>query len=139
MAKATDMQALQSVIEAAFIEQAQFSARHVPNDIKHAINETIDLLDCGKVRVAEKIAEKWHVHAWLKKAVLLYFRTHDNHLIAGSFTRHFDKIPLKFSQHTQEEFTASGIRVVPPAIARKGAYIAPGTILMPSYINICAY
>jgi 2,3,4,5-tetrahydropyridine-2-carboxylate N-succinyltransferase len=97
------------------------------------------MLDSGKARIAEKIHGQWHVHEWLKKAVLLYFRTHDNAIIPGGYTQHFDKVPLKYTEQTHEEFVTGGVRIVPPAIARKGAFIAPGTILMPSYVNIGAY
>ena len=133
------MQKLQSIIEAAFDDRASLSPQNVPVDIKNAVGDIIELLDTGQVRIAEKLNGQWHVHEWLKKAVLLYFRIHDNTIINGGYTRHFDKVPLKFHTHTHEEFVASGIRVVPPAIARKGAYIAPNTILMPSYVNIGAY
>lgn len=133
------MQALQTIIESAFEERATLTPQTVPDKVKQAVNEVINLLDSGKVRIAEKINSAWHVHEWLKKAVLLYFRIHDNQVLSGGFTKHFDKVPLKFQEHTHDEFVSSGVRVVPPAIARKGAYIAPNTILMPSYVNIGAY
>ena len=133
------MQKLQSMIESAFEERATLSPQHVPSDIKHAIREAIDLLDSGKARVAEKIDGKWQTNEWLKKAVLLYFRTHDNEVVPGEFTQFFDKVPLKYASHSLEMFTAAGVRIVPPAIVRKGAYIAPNTILMPSYTNIGAF
>lgn len=133
------MQKLQAIIDAAFEERSLFSPQNVPTEIKHAVTEVIDKLDAGKARIAEKINGQWHVHEWLKKAVLLYFRTHDNEIIQNSFTRYFDKVPLKYQLYSHEEFVTSGVRVVPPAIARKGAYIASGTILMPSYVNIGAY
>ena len=133
------METLQAVIEAAFEKRSQFSPQNVPAEIKHAITDIIEKLDSGTVRIAEKINGQWQVHEWLKKAVLLYFRVHDNEMIQNSFTRYFDKVPLKYHPYSHEEFVASGVRVVPPAVARKGAYIAPGTILMPSYVNIGAY
>ena len=133
------MQKLQSIIEGAFDERAHLSPQQVSLEIRNAIHEVIDLLDNGKVRVAEKINGKWHAHEWLKKAVLLYFRTHDNEIMPAGFTQFFDKIPLKFKQQTQKELASYGIRVVPPATIRKGAYIAPNTIIMPSYINMGAY
>jgi 2,3,4,5-tetrahydropyridine-2,6-dicarboxylate N-succinyltransferase len=133
------MQQRQSIIEGAFDHRAQLSPQNVPADIKQAVTEVIDLLDSGKARIAEKIDGKWQVHEWLKKAVLLYFRIHDNQILSGGYTQHFDKVPLKYHQHTHEEFVSAGVRIVPPAIARKGAYIAPNTILMPSYVNIGAY
>jgi 2,3,4,5-tetrahydropyridine-2-carboxylate N-succinyltransferase len=132
-------QQLQMIIEAGFTDRANLSPQNVPSDIKHAVSAVVDMLDSGKARIAEKINGQWHVHEWLKKAVLLYFRTHDNEIIAGGCTQHFDKVPLKYNHHTREEFISGGVRVVPPAIARKGAFIASGTILMPSYVNIGAY
>lgn len=133
------MQALQNIIENAYEERSNLSPQRVSSEIKNAIQEVIQLLDSGKARIAEKIDGTWHIQQWLKKAVLLYFRTHDNEVIPGDFTHFFDKVPLKYSHHTQEDFTKAGVRVVPAAIARKGAYIAPNTVLMPSYINIGAF
>lgn len=130
---------LQSIIEHSFDERAQLSPQNASEEIKQALSHVVELLDSGKARIAEKIHGKWHVHEWLKKAVLLYFRTHDNVIIPGGYTQHFDKVPLKYNQHTHEEFVTGGVRIVPPAIARKGAFIASGTILMPSYVNIGAY
>src|SRR3990167_7135338 len=133
------MQKQQAIIEAAFLERANLSPKHVSADIKQTVLEIIELLDAGKQRIAEKQNGKWQVNEWLKKAVLLYFRLFDNQVFSGEFTRFFDKVPLKYANHTEAEFQAEGVRVVPHAIARKGAYIAPNTILMPSYVNIGAY
>ena len=130
---------LQSIIEGAYEERANLNPQSAPADIKQAIHDVIHALDTGKSRVAEKIDGKWVVHQWLKKAVLLYFRLHNNEVIDGSFAQFFDKVPLKYFGQSKEQFSASGVRVVPPAIARKGAYIAPNTVLMPSYVNIGAY
>lgn len=133
------MQTLQTVIETAFENRSQLSPQNASTAIKNAVQEVIELLDQGKLRVAEKINGVWQVHEWVKKAVLLYFRIHDNRIMQSGAMQHFDKVPLKFSDNSHEEFVASGVRVVPPAIARKGAYIASNTILMPSYVNIGAY
>lgn len=133
------MQKLQSLIESAFENCATLSPASAPTDLKHAIEETITLLDQGKLRVAEKINDHWHVHQWIKKAILIYFRLHDNQVLQGGFTHYFDKIPIKFSDSNEETFKTVGARIVPPAVARKGAYLAPNTILMPSYVNIGAY
>ncbi len=133
------METLQTLIEKGFANRTQLSPQNVPLDIKQAVNDVVQLLDSGQARIAEKINGEWHVHEWLKKAVLLYFRIHDNEVIHGGFTKHFDKVPLKYRLHTHEEFVQDGVRVVPPAIARKGAFIASGTVLMPSYVNIGAY
>lgn len=133
------MQALQSLIETAFDDRAALSPQTAPAALKEAVTTVIELLDKGKVRIAEKINNEWQVHEWLKKAVLLYFRLHDNDVMEGGTARYFDKVPLKFQQQNSDEFQSGGVRIVPPAVARKGAYIAPGTILMPSYVNIGAY
>lgn len=133
------MQKLQSIIEDAFDNRASLSPQHSSPEIKNAVDEVIELLDKGKVRIAEKMNGQWHIHQWLKKAILLYFCIHDNKVISAVFTQFFDKVPLKFAQQTNNEFFSAGVRIVPPAIARKGAYIAPNAILMPSYVNIGAY
>ena len=87
----------------------------------------------------KKLNGQWQLHEWLKKAVLLYFCTHDNEIMANNLNQHFDKVPIKFQNHTHDEFVSAGVRIVPPATVRKGAFIAPNTILMPSYVNIGAY
>jgi 2,3,4,5-tetrahydropyridine-2-carboxylate N-succinyltransferase len=131
--------ALQSIIEDAFENRMTFTPSQHPTDVKQAVDAAIELLDSGKARVAEKINGEWHVHQWLKKAVLLSFRLSDNNLLNGAFTQYFDKVPLKFQSLTESEMRATGVRIVPPAVARKGAYIAPNTVLMPSYVNLGAY
>lgn len=133
------MQKLQSIIEGAFEERMKLSPQAVSLEIKDAVGDVINLLDNGQARIAEKIDGQWHIHQWLKKAVLLFFRIHDNEIIAAEYTHFFDKVPLKYEEQTHEQMVLGGVRIVPPAIARKGAYIAPNTILMPSYINIGAY
>ena len=133
------MTQLQQTIEAAFERRDSITPGSVDAATKAAILEAIDLLDSGKARVAEKIAGEWVVHQWLKKAVLLYFRINDNGIIKGDDAQYYDKVPLKFSDYTAEQFKAAGVRVVPPATARKGSFIAPNTVLMPSYVNIGAF
>lgn len=133
------MQALQTLIETAFEHRASYTPQNAPTDVKAAVNEIIQCLDTGKIRVAEKINGHWQVNQWIKKAVLLYFRLHDNEVMPGEFTNYFDKVPMKFGPEDTAALISSGIRIVPPAVARKGAYIAPGTILMPSYVNLGAY
>lgn len=130
---------LQSIIENAFEQRQQLSPSQVSQEINTAILASIDMLDSGKARVCEKKNNDWVTNEWLKKAVLLYFKTQQNITIDGQFSQFYDKVPLKFSQKTQSEFQSGGVRVVPPACARKGAYIAPNTVLMPSYINIGAF
>ncbi len=130
---------LQAVIESAFDDRATLTPQNTSSELKDVLNQTIELLDSGKARIAEKVEGEWKVHQWLKKAVLLYFRTHDNEVLPGAFTQYFDKVPTKFQKTSPAAFKAAGVRIVPPAVARKGAYIAPNTVLMPSYINIGAY
>lgn len=130
---------IESIIESAYENRAGLSPQNVSEEIKQAIHEAIHLLDSGQLRVAEKINNEWQTHSWLKKAVLLYFRIHENQVVDGGFTQYFDKVPLKFEKCDEKEWVSSGIRLVPPAISRTGAYIAPNTILMPSYVNIGAY
>jgi 2,3,4,5-tetrahydropyridine-2-carboxylate N-succinyltransferase len=133
------MNELQSIIEAAFERRAEITPATADATLLRAIDEVIELLDSGRARVAEKRNGQWVVNEWLKKAVLLHFRTHDNQPIEAGYTRFYDKVPLKYAQATEEQLRAGGARVVPHAIVRKGAYIAPGAVLMPSYVNIGAY
>ena len=133
------MQALQTTIEAGFDRRDQLSSNSPDPSIQAAIQETITLLDQGKLRVAEKKGDTWHVNEWVKKAVLLYFKVHNNALSSAGFTQFFDKVPMKFTDYDEADFAKSKVRVVPPACVRKGAYVGPNTVLMPSYINIGAY
>ncbi|WP_029934530.1 2,3,4,5-tetrahydropyridine-2,6-dicarboxylate N-succinyltransferase [Thiomicrospira pelophila] len=131
---------LQQIIEAAFERRAEITPKNVDAETKRAIQESLHLLDSGQMRVAERQSVgKWTVNEWLKKAVLLSFRTQDNIVMNSSETRYFDKVPSKFADYSQADFEAAGVRVVPPAMARHGSYIAPSTVLMPSYVNIGAY
>ena len=132
-------QQLQTIIDEAFENRSSITPNNATADIKSAILQSIELLDTGKARVAEKIEDQWVVNQWLKKAVLLSFTIRDNTLIDGSETNYYDKVPLKFADYDEPRFQAGGARVVPPAMVRKGAYIGSGTIVMPSYINIGAY
>ncbi|PCJ51023.1 MAG: 2,3,4,5-tetrahydropyridine-2,6-dicarboxylate N-succinyltransferase [Gammaproteobacteria bacterium] len=130
---------LEDIIETGFENRAHYSPSNMPSDLKQAIEDTINLLDCGKLRVAQKVDGDWLVNQWLKKAVLLSFRARDNQVMNDGVTQYYDKVPLKYANKTAEEFAALGTRVVPPATARQGAYIAPDVVLMPSYVNIGAY
>ena len=130
---------LRSLIETAFENRAQITPATVEPGLAGALDDAIGLLDSGQLRVAEKIGGTWHVHEWLKKAVLLYFRTHDNHVIDAGYTRFYDKVPLKYAHTDSASFAAGGVRVVPHALVRRGAYVAPNAVLMPSYVNSGAY
>jgi 2,3,4,5-tetrahydropyridine-2,6-dicarboxylate N-succinyltransferase len=133
-----DLQKLRATIDAAFERRAELTPKSVSADVNAAVEESIALLDSGRARVAEKVEGKWVVNEWLKKAVLLYFRAHDNTVMEAGFTRFYDKVPMKYAAATEAELRAGGARVVPHAVVRKGAYIAPNVVLMPSYVNIGA-
>jgi len=136
----TDHTQLANTIIAAFEKRTEFSAKNAPADVRNAVEAALQLLDSGKARVAEKTDGQWKVNEWLKKAVLLSFRLNDNvPMSAGGFTQFFDKVPTKYANYDAARFTAEGVRVVPPAVARRGSFIAPNAILMPSYVNIGAY
>lgn len=130
---------LSSLIDSAFEHRAEFFPKNAPADVRNAVNEAIELLDGGKARVAEKRDSEWVVNQWLKKAVLLSFRLNDNRPMDAGFTQFFDKVDLKYAGYDEAKFRADGVRVVPHAIVRRGAYVAPNTVLMPSYVNIGAY
>jgi len=134
------MNHLQQVIETAWETRDTWNSRNVSAETREAIEHTIELLDNGGARVCERNSEgNWVTQQWLKKAVLLYFKQHDNELINGGVSNYFDKIPLKFATWGEDMFRKASIRVVPPATVRKGAHIAPKVVLMPSYVNIGAY
>ena len=136
------MSELESIINDAWENRADVSTAQANGEIGRAVEQAIALLDSGKERVAEPqgVVGQWKVNEWLKKAVLLSFRLRDNAPItAGGFTQFYDKVPGKFTDMSAEEFAAGGVRVVPPAMARRGSFIAPNTVLMPSYVNIGAY
>jgi 2,3,4,5-tetrahydropyridine-2,6-dicarboxylate N-succinyltransferase len=133
------MSDLQAIIEAAFDQRAEINPSNAPADIRAAVDETMSQIDAGTLRVAEKRDGTWHVNEWAKKAVLLSFRLVDNHVMPGGATQYFDKVESKFEGWDDARFRESGIRVVPPAMARRGAYIAPDVVLMPSYVNLGAY
>jgi 2,3,4,5-tetrahydropyridine-2-carboxylate N-succinyltransferase len=110
-------------------------------DIRSAVDAAIAMLDRGEARIAEKTADGWIVHQWLKKAVLLSFRLNPMEAIAGGpgGAHWWDKVPSKFAGWGEKEFQAAGFRAVPGAIVRRGAHVAPGAVLMPSFVNIGAY
>ncbi|MEP6655988.1 MAG: 2,3,4,5-tetrahydropyridine-2,6-dicarboxylate N-succinyltransferase [Betaproteobacteria bacterium] len=140
------MTQLQQTIDAAWEERAQLSPAAASAEIRDAVAHVIDELDGGRLRVAEKSHGRWVTHQWLKKAVLLSFRLADNTAMRSAAPDRsapafafYDKVPTKFAGFTDQEFAAAGVRVVPPAVARRGAYIARNVVLMPSYVNIGAY
>jgi 2,3,4,5-tetrahydropyridine-2,6-dicarboxylate N-succinyltransferase len=135
----SELQRLRGVIEAAFAGRAGLSARNLPRELDAALEQCLERLDCGELRVAEPRAGGWIVHEWLKKAVLLSFRVRENRLVDAGFARFYDKVPLKYAGATEEELRAAGVRIVPHALVRRGSYVAPDVVLMPSYVNIGAW
>jgi 2,3,4,5-tetrahydropyridine-2-carboxylate N-succinyltransferase len=131
------MDQLQFIIENSFANLANLDT--TDTQLRTTVNQVLDELDQGKLRVAEKINGVWIVNQWVKKAVLLSFRLNNNQLIQSGEQKFYDKVPLKFAQHDQDNFAQQGIRVVPGAVVRQGAYLANNVILMPSFVNIGAY
>ena len=130
---------MKKIIEDAWENRAALGPAKAPKKLRAAVEEVIAGLDSGKLRVAEKTGGTWVTHQWIKKAVLLSFRLEDNRVMKGGATRYFDKVASKFASFGEKQFKKSGVRVVPPAMARRGAYIAKNVVLMPSYVNIGAY
>ena len=136
----TDNTKLEALINAAWDDRANLSFKSAPQDIRDAVDSTITQLNNGSIRVATRQAVgQWTVHQWIKKAVLLSFKLNDNELMRAGELGFFDKVKTKFSHLSEAEMRETGIRVVPPAVARRGSFIAKGAILMPSYVNIGAY
>jgi 2,3,4,5-tetrahydropyridine-2,6-dicarboxylate N-succinyltransferase len=134
-----DRRALQATIDLAWDNRAQADALGGP-DIRDAVEHVIGELNAGRLRVAERQGVgQWTVNQWVKKAVLLSFRLADNQIMRAGELTFFDKVKTKFSHLDEAEVRAAGVRIVPPAVARRGAYLAKNVVLMPSYVNIGAY
>ncbi len=132
------MQDLIDIIERGFEKGGKTGNSNDQSALVEAVEKAIALLNTGEARVAEPVDGAWQVHQWLKKAVLLSFRLTDNRVIDGAHSRFFDKVPLKYANYSEAQFASDGVRVVPDAIVRRGAYVAPDVVLMPSYVNIGA-
>lgn len=133
-------QQLQQIIDNAWEDRASISPAAAPREVADAVEHVISDLNAGRLRVATREAVgQWTVHQWVKKAVLLSFRLKDNEFIRAGDLGFFDKVQTKFAHLDPEAMRASGVRVVPPAVARRGAFIGKGAVLMPSYVNIGAY
>jgi 2,3,4,5-tetrahydropyridine-2,6-dicarboxylate N-succinyltransferase len=132
-------QELQASIEAAFESRASITPQNAAAEVRTAVEATLGLLDGGKVRVAQKVDGAWQVNQWLKKAVLLSFRISGNAVIPAGGLNFYDKVPLKYQGWDAARFDAAGVRVVPPATVRRGAFVAANVVLMPSYVNLGAY
>jgi 2,3,4,5-tetrahydropyridine-2,6-dicarboxylate N-succinyltransferase len=133
-------QQLQTLIDNAWEERANLSPSNAPKEVVDAVEHAINELNTGRLRVASRESVgQWTVHQWLKKAVLLSFRLNDNALMHAGELAFFDKVPTKFSKLSDAQMRETGVRVVPPAVARHGSFIGKGAVLMPSYVNIGAY
>ncbi|CAM3613381.1 2,3,4,5-tetrahydropyridine-2,6-dicarboxylate N-succinyltransferase [Polaromonas hydrogenivorans] len=131
---------LQATIDAAWENRANLSSASAPKEVLEAVEHAIEQINNGTLRVATREGVgQWTTHQWLKKAVLLSFRLKDNELMRAGELGFYDKVPTKFANLSEQEMRATGVRVVPPAVARRGSFIAKGAILMPSYVNIGAY
>ncbi|HYC10828.1 MAG TPA: 2,3,4,5-tetrahydropyridine-2,6-dicarboxylate N-succinyltransferase [Steroidobacteraceae bacterium] len=133
------MAALAALIDRTYERRADLSAQSVSAEVEAALEECLTLLDSGRARVAEPREGRWVVNEWLKKAVLLSFRVRDNRAFDAGYTRFYDKVPLKYADASEEQLRAGGVRVVPHALVRRGAYVAPNVVLMPCYVNIGAW
>ncbi len=133
-------QQLQNIIDAAWDDRANITIANAPKELTDAVEHVIAELNTGRLRVATRQSVgQWTVHQWIKKAVLLSFRLKDNVVMRAGDLGFYDKVQTKFAHLDEAQMKATGVRVVPPAVARRGSYIAKGAILMPSYVNIGAY
>ncbi len=134
------MPTIESLIDAAWERRSELTSTEIEQSIRPAVEAALDSLESGEARVAQAQSDgSWLVHQWLKKAVLLYFRINTNRVMDGGPMRAWDKVPLRFVDADAEAFLATGARVVPGALVRRGAHVAADTVLMPSYVNIGAY
>jgi 2,3,4,5-tetrahydropyridine-2,6-dicarboxylate N-succinyltransferase len=133
------MQELKEIIENSFENRHQITPDAIDRPTKDAIEQVIKGLDNGSYRVAEKTGGNWSVNQWIKKAVLLYFRVHPNQIMEAQFCQFYDKVPMKYTNMSQQHYEQAGVRIVPHAIVRKGAFVGRNSVLMPSYINIGAF
>lgn len=133
------MQDLIGIIERGFDRGGRLESAADQKQLMEAVQEAVTLLDAGEARVAEKVDGDWQVNQWLKKAVLLSFRLSGNRVMPGAHSNFYDKVPMKYADYTEEDFKSDGVRVVPDAIVRHGAFVAPDVVLMPCYVNIGAF
>ncbi|MEP6608837.1 MAG: 2,3,4,5-tetrahydropyridine-2,6-dicarboxylate N-succinyltransferase [Burkholderiaceae bacterium] len=130
---------LQTVINEAYEQRATLTPTSAPSEVRSAVATVTEQLDNGTLRVADKTSGRWVVHQWVKKAVLLSFRLNENAPIQSGFAQFYDKVPNKFATWDSAAFARSGVRVVPPAVARRGSFVAKNVVMMPSFVNIGAY
>ena len=132
------MSDLEKIINDAFEDRDNINV-NTAGDIRNAVDETLNKLDSGSLRVCEKINNEWQVNQWIKKAILLSFRLNDNEIIKASHATWFDKVESKTANWTKDDHLRAGFRYVPDAVVRKSAFIAKGVVLMPSFVNLGAY
>ncbi len=132
------MSDLENIINNAFDDRKNVNV-NTNGEIRDAVNETLNKLDNGVIRVCEKINNDWIVNQWIKKAILLSFRLNDNDIVKASHATWFDKVESKTANWTKDDHLKAGFRYVPDAVVRKSAFIAKGVILMPSFVNLGAY
>ena len=132
------MSDLEKIINNAFENRDNINV-NTAGDIRNAVDETLNKLDSGNLRVCEKINNEWQVNQWIKKAILLSFRLNDNEIIKASHATWFDKVESKTANWTKDDHLKAGFRYVPDAVVRKSAFIAKGVVLMPSFVNLGAY
>ncbi|HUH86741.1 MAG TPA: 2,3,4,5-tetrahydropyridine-2,6-dicarboxylate N-succinyltransferase [Pusillimonas sp.] len=130
---------LQTIVDLAWEDRNSIDSDNAPPQLREAISQVLHALDEGRLRVAQKIDGVWITHQWIKKAVLLSFRLQNNEIGGQPPLQYYDKVPLKYAQYSAQDFIRDGVRVVPPAAVRRGAYIGNNVVLMPSYVNIGAY
>ena len=130
---------VQALIEDAWSQRSNWTASAPPEGLIQAIEKVLSQLETGQLRVSEKISGQWKINTWIKQAILLHFKTQKNEVIPGGYTQFYDKVGLQFTNDTAASFQEKGVRVVPPAVVRQGAYIGKDAVLMPSYVNIGAY
>ena len=133
------MSELSDIVERGYDHSGRLEDPHEQRQLEDAVQQAIAGLDAGELRVAEIVDGAWQVNQWLKKAVLLSFRLADNRVMKGKHSKFYDKVPMKYADYTKDEFERDGVRVVPDAIVRRGAFVAPDVVLMPSYVNIGAF
>jgi len=134
------MPTIETLIRSAWQQRDTLSPQQLAGDVRPALEQVLDRLERGELRVAEPDGDGgWHVHEWLKMAVLLYFRSGSSTLMNGGAMAAFDKVPLRFADTDEAAFRAVGARVVPGALVRRGAFIGRDAVLMPSYVNIGAW
>ena len=130
---------MQHLINTYFEQKEQLSPETAPAELRHTLKEVFHKLETGELRVCQKIDGVWETQEWIKKAILLQFRVTTNTLSQSGELSFFDKVALKYTNYSQSDFERDKVRVVPPAVARAGSFIAPNVVLMPCYINIGAY